>query len=59
MNSGLKDAIKAFTFLGALISIKALIDSQRERINKHDYTEEDHFTLVRIERALKSKGIIG
>jgi hypothetical protein len=59
MNAGLKDAIQAFTILGALISINALIESQRERNIKHDYSEEDHFAILRIEKALRDKGIVG
>lgn len=56
MNNGLKDAIKAFTLLGALVSIKAVIDSQRP--DKNDFRKEDHDTLLRIESALRRKGII-
>jgi hypothetical protein len=51
---GVKDVVKAFTILGTLVSIKALIDSQRPDDDKKEHT----LILRRIEAALKSKGII-
>jgi hypothetical protein len=51
--TGINDFIKAFTILGSLISIKALIESQQP-----DDKKEHILILRRIEASLKSKGII-
>lgn len=57
--NGINDIIKAFTILGSIISIKALIDSQS---TKHkplsDEDSEQLQILRRLEFSLKRKGII-
>jgi hypothetical protein len=59
MSDGIKDVVKAFTILGAIVSIKTLIDSQRAKSpSKEDHSPEQLQILYRLEAALKRKGII-
>lgn len=59
MSDGIKDVIKAFTILGAIVSIKTLIISQREKSPPvENHSSEQLQILYRLEAALKRKKII-
>jgi len=61
MNNGIKDVVKAFTILGTIVSIKALIDSQRhtKTTGSEISTGTEQLKILhRIESSLKLKGII-
>jgi hypothetical protein len=58
--NGFTDFIKAFTIIGSIISVKALIDSQRKKPTSKipSNIENNTHVLRRIEHGLRRKGII-